>query len=209
MCVTNYEFSQSLTSSLPSWAEVLPNLRARDCDVFFIDTMNNRRCCQPWEWQKSWNMEGGGPTSQLVLTLTWFASGCYCCQICARPIWMAPVGPQIATMKSNLRCVCFQSNLIPFRQARWSVLPWEPSCQVALKSTEPLVCELKTLTDHNVKVPGQKRQMGSLLNRSWNSPWSRAWLKILVVWMLHVFSPDQDKTYFHINTTCWTMNIYC
>lgn len=99
--------------------------------------------CQPREWQRAWKTErwrGGNATWHVVPALTWFASGRRRCQICVWPIWMLPWGAKLLQepRKPSLRHVCLQSNLILFQQTKRSMIAWEGSCQVALKSAGPL-----------------------------------------------------------------------
>lgn len=107
---------------------------------------------------KKGKMEGGDATWQPVLTLTWFASGSRCCQICVWPIWMPPRDIKLLQeqRKSNLQHVCLESNLIPSQQAQWTIIAWELSCQVA--SVAPLMCGLKTLTGMGRKHDGAKNE---------------------------------------------------
>lgn len=121
----------------------VPSQRARDCDVFFNGVMNNQATLSTMgatESLKDGEVEGGGATQHAVLTLTWFAWGRRCCQICARSIRMPPWDAKLLQeqRKSNLCRVCLESNHIPLQQAHWSIIAWERSCQVALKSSGPL-----------------------------------------------------------------------
>lgn len=113
-----------------------------------------RARCQLREWQRTWKTGGGGDaTWHAVLALTWFASGrCRRCQICAWPIWMPPWDAKLLQepRKPSLQHVCLESNLILFQQAQRSIMAWEGSCQVALKSSAPLM--LRVNGEHRLKT---------------------------------------------------------